>query len=170
MADETRAKTDAKQQLFDQLSDVKAGMLGVAGSGQHMQPMAPRPEPEAGLIWFITGRSTDLVQSLAPGGSTAHFTFIGAKDDYWACLKGRLEQVEDEAKLDELWTIMAAGWFEHGREDADVTLIRLTLEDAEVWASTRNPVTFAIEMAKGYRDGQTADLGAHEMLEWRPAA
>ncbi len=175
MADTQRTADDAKDQLFDQLDKVKAGMLTVDGSGQHPQPMTAYPDRDAGIVWFITSRHTDLAQAaghpVAPGGmagaSIGTFSFIGKKDDYWASLRGPLDQVDDEAKIDELWNAMAAAWFEHGREDHEVTLLRLTLRDAEVWSSTRNPVVFGFEIAKAQRDGKVPDLGEHVRVSWR---
>ena len=41
MADLKAARDKPAEQLWDQLKDIKAGMLGVEGSGQHLQPMAP---------------------------------------------------------------------------------------------------------------------------------
>ena len=165
MADTDRTQHDGKAQLFDQLGRIRAGMLGVVGAGQHLQPMTPYVERDTGLIWFITSRQTDLVRAVGTG-STAHFAFIGKDDDYYACMAGPLEQVEDEAKLDEIWSAVAAAWFEDGREDHDVALLRFTLRDASVWSSSDNPIRFAFEIAKANMTDQMPDVCAHRVLRW----
>ncbi|KAA9010445.1 pyridoxamine 5'-phosphate oxidase family protein [Histidinibacterium aquaticum] len=169
MADVDRTTEDAKAQMFDQLSEVKAGMLGVPGSGQHMQPMTPYFDRDEGVIWFITSRDTDLVQAVGLG-ATAHFTFIGKNDDYYACMRGQMEQVEDDAKIDEIWNAVAAAWFEEGREDHEVTLLKFALRDASVWSTPRNPITFGFEIARANMTEDTPHMGAHRVLEWRNAA
>jgi general stress protein 26 len=174
MVDTQRTKEDAKGQLFAQLDKVKAGMLGVEGSGQHPQPMTAYPDPDAGIVWFITSRDTDLAKAAghpvlsggAVGDKIANFALIGKKDDYWANMRGPLDQIDDEAKIDELWSAQAAAWFEKGREDHEVTLLRLTLQEAEIWSSSRNPVVFAFEMAKAMGSQTRPDLGEHVKITW----
>lgn len=141
-------------------------MLGVIGSGQHLQPMSPYPDRDAGIVWFITSRQTDLARAVGLG-ATAHFAFTGKNDDYYACMRGPIAQVEDEAKIDEIWNAVAAAWFEEGREDHDVCLLRLTLSDASVWATSNNPITFGFEIARANMSHDRAHLGAHRTIEWR---
>lgn len=169
MADVDRTNEDAKGQLFDQLDKVKAGMLGVEGSGQHLQPMTPYEDRDAGVIWFLTSRDTDLARAVGIG-ATGHFSFIGRNDDYYASMRGPLEQVEDEAKIDEIWNAVAAAWFPRGREDHEVTLLRFTLDDASVWSTSDNPITFGFEIARANMTEDRPNLGAHRVIEWRGAA
>ncbi|ODN70587.1 hypothetical protein A6302_02075 [Methylobrevis pamukkalensis] len=62
----TEARENPAHQLWKQIEEVSAGMLGIEGSGMHMQPMAPIPEPETGTIWFYTRKDTDLARHVAP--------------------------------------------------------------------------------------------------------
>ncbi|EAR50942.1 hypothetical protein OG2516_13756 [Oceanicola granulosus HTCC2516] len=165
MSDTSRLKEDAKGQLFDELARVHAGMLAIDGAGQHFQPMTPYCDRDTGVIWFISSRETDLVRTLS-GAMSAHFNFIGKDDDYWACMSGRLEQVEDEAKIDEIWNAVAAAWFEEGREDHDVCLLRFSLDEAAIWASSTNPITFGFQIAKANMSHDTANLGDHRIVSW----
>ena len=170
MADINRTETDAKGQLFDQIAQIKAGMLGVEGSGQHFQPMAPYADRDAGEIWFITSRDTDLAKAVVPGAK-AHFTFIGEDRDYWACTMGEISQVEDREKLDELWNHMAAAWFAGGKDNPKITLLKLSLQSAEIWSATTNPLVFGLEIAmSNLREEKTPDIGEHTTVAWRMAA
>lgn len=166
MADTERTESDAKNQLFDQMQKVKAGMLGVDGSGQHMQPMHPYPDRDTGEIWFITSRDTDLFKTVSGKNAHGHFTVVGKGDDYYACMGGPIEVVEDSDKIDEIWNAVAAAWFEEGREDHDVGLLRLGLKDASVWATSDNPITFGFQIAKANASHDTPNLGAHRTLSW----
>ncbi|QQA42130.1 pyridoxamine 5'-phosphate oxidase family protein [Pelagovum pacificum] len=169
MADTNRILDDAKGQLFDELDRIRAGMLGVDGTGQHMQPMTAYSDRDTGDLWFISSKETDLVRTLSPG-ATAHFTFTGKDHDYYACVRGTMEMSNDKAKLDELWSPIAAAWFEDGREDDNVCLLRFSIEDASVWATSGNPVRFAFQIAKANMTEETADLGEHRVLNWKTAA
>ena len=63
MADLEKARSEPKEQLWDQLDDVHAGVLGVEGFGQHMRPMAPQLDREAGTNWFYTRKHSDRAKA-----------------------------------------------------------------------------------------------------------
>lgn len=170
MADTDRTQTDAIGQLFDELDRVTAGMLGVTGSGQHMQPMAHYVDRDERALYFITSSDTDLVKTLQPG-AVAHHCLVGKDRDYHACIEGPLTVVHDDAKLDDLWSRVAAAWFEGGREDARVTLLKLDITEAAVWASTGSAVVFGLEIARSNMSKEhTPDVGEHRVIDFRKAA
>ncbi len=165
MTDTDRTRHDATGQLFDQMDEVRAGMLGVEGSGQHMQPMSHHIDRDARTLWFITAADTDLVRAVG-AGAMAHYCVVGQNHDFYACLKGRLSVSHDEARLDEIWSAVAAAWFENGREDARVTLLKLDLDEASVWSNTSSSMVFAIEIARANLSaGHKPDIGEHKVID-----
>ncbi|PTX54342.1 general stress protein 26 [Litoreibacter ponti] len=170
MADTDRTLSEPATQLFDRLDDLRAGMLGIEGSGQHMQPMSHYVDREGQTLYFITSAQTDLFKAIGNAGNTAHFTVQSTSQDYYACMSGPITQSMDEAKLDEIWSAMAAAWFEEGRQDPDVVLLQMPLREAAVWASSKNPFVFGLEILKGNRDGETADVGEHQVINFPAAA
>lgn len=169
MADTDRTETDARGQLFDQLDDVRAGMLGVEGSGQHMQPMTHYFDRDTGELWFITSTDTDLVRAVGQG-STAHFCVQSTSQDYYACLSGPIHQSQDEVKLDEIWTAVAAAFFEDGREDVKICLLHMPLREAAIWSSPGNPLMFGFEVLRANMGDGTADAGTHKVINFAAAA
>lgn len=169
MADLDKSKTNPEEQLFDHLGGLRAGMLGVEGAGQHMQPMSHFLDREGRALWFITSAETDLVRAVGQG-ATAKFTVTSEDQDYFACLMGTLTQSQDSAKLDELWSPAAAAWFEQGRDDPRVTLLHMPLREAAIWASTGSALKFGLQIAKAQVTGETPDVGEHVVLNFRDAA
>lgn len=170
MADTDKTKTDPRGQLFDQLDDLRAGMLGVAGSGQHFQPMAHYLDRESESLWFITSSETDLVEAIGTGAE-AEFCITSTAQDYYASVKGPIHISDDETKLDELWNKVAAAWFEGGRENAKVTLVHMPIHEAAVWASTSSAIGFALEIARAnLSKDRTPDVGEHKVIDFRTAA
>lgn len=163
-------KNDPAHLVWEQLDDVRAGMLGVSGSGQHMQPMTHFIDRAAGKIWFITSDETDLAEALSPSG-TAHYCLVSKSQDFYACLKGTLSKTDDEAKLDELWASVAAAWFDEGKRDPHVCLLEFDLEEAALWASTGNPLVFGLEIARANMTAEhKPDLGEHTVITFAKAA
>lgn len=153
-----------REALIDGLKKVRAGMLGVEGSGQHMQPMTHYPDWDRNAIWFLTSKDTDLVRSLRPG-STAHFCVTDQDHGFDACLRGSLTETMDRQKLDEYWSAVAGAWFKGGKDDPDLTMLCLDLVDAALWGSSDSMIKFGFEILKAnLNEDETPDLGVHKIL------
>lgn len=165
MSDLNLARTDPESLLWSELEKLHAGMLGITGSGQHMQPMAHHVDRAGRRLWFLTKRGTDLVQAMGPG-KTAHFVIISRAHDFHACMSGPLVEDENRAFLDELWNPGVAAWFEHGKDDPDLMMIALELKDAAIWASTANTLAYAWEMMKANMSQARPDLGVRNHVSF----
>jgi general stress protein 26 len=158
---------DARATLFNRLDRQSVGMLGLVGSDRHMQPMTHFLDRNHVTLWFITSSETDLARDVAAqsGGARAHHCVMTADGEFHACLAGRLDLVDDPAKLDELWSPVTGAWFEEGRDDPNIRLLRLALDEAAIWASTSSALHFGIEIARAnlQRDHRP-DVGEHMIL------
>lgn len=96
----------------------------------------------------------------ATSGGEATFHIADSKAHLYANVFGTLEAVNDSEKLDELWNAFAAAWFENGRDDAAVQLVKFTPREAEIWSGDGS-VSFLYEIAKANLTGDTPDAGAH---------
>ncbi|MGC4024082.1 MAG: pyridoxamine 5'-phosphate oxidase family protein [Mesorhizobium sp.] len=53
--------------------------------------------------------------------------------DVFATVRGTLRIDNDKATIDRLWNRFVAAWFEKGKEDPKLTLLRFDPGDAEIW-------------------------------------
>ncbi|OLP44103.1 pyridoxamine 5'-phosphate oxidase family protein [Rhizobium oryziradicis] len=166
MANITEAVDAPANQLWKEIDAVHAGMLGLEGSTKHMQPMAPYSDPTTNTVWFFTKTDSELAMSIRPG-SRAHFCVIGKNHDYHACLGGVIELRKDQAKIDEHWSSIVEAWYEGGKNDPTLTMLAMHVDDAEIWASTGNPLKFGWEIAKAnFDDSKMPDVGVHRHLNF----
>lgn len=165
MADLERAKNDALNQFWGEIGKVTAVMLGLQGRQQHLQPMYPFPDSETGEIWFLSKKDAELVKDIGEG-QRAIFAVVGSNHDYHASCLGALQQVIDPSKVDELWSANVAAWYEKGKEDPNIALLRFTPIDAEIWASSSNLITFGWEIFKSNLSEKTPDVGVRNHLEF----
>ncbi|MBB4659911.1 pyridoxamine 5'-phosphate oxidase family protein [Parvularcula dongshanensis] len=160
MVDLKETREAPEKQFWEEVKKVRAGMLGVKGLPDHMQPMSPREEPEAKKLWFYLHNDSDLCKQVQAGHAEAHFCVVGKDHDYHACAKGTLRENKDPAKVDQFWDPIVAAWFEHGKEDPRMTLIEMTLEHAAIWGSTDSSTRFGWEIAKSnLMDDKVPDVG-----------
>lgn len=158
MADLTLARKDPETLLWRYLEDVRAGMLGIEGSRDHLQPMTHHCDLTRRTLWFLTRRDSDLFGQVT-AGSRAHFVIISKDQDFHACLCGALAEQRDEDVLAEMWGSVAASWYEGGRDDPQLAMLALRLDHAAIWASTSSSLVFAWEVAKANVMGGAPDIG-----------
>lgn len=156
---------DLREEFWDRLEDTRAGMLATRGAPA--VPMSHYSDDDGGMIWFITAKGTDLAQTSATPAE-AQYIVCSTDESLYARIDGTLEAVTDRETLDDIWNGVAATWFEGGKEDPDVQLLRFTPHEAEVWA-TGGGLNFMYEIAKSKVTGEKPDLGMHGTLTF-PAA
>ncbi|MFN3278169.1 MAG: pyridoxamine 5'-phosphate oxidase family protein [Paracoccus hibiscisoli] len=154
--------TDHNHQFWSRLDDINSGMLGVTRDPR-LVPMSHYADRKAGVLWFITAKGTDLATSVAQGAQPAIHVVSDGGQGLYARIHGQLSLSDNAAKLDELWNAVASSWFEDGRQDPDVQLLRLDLTEAEVWA-TGGKVSFLYQIAKSKITGDKPDMGDHYSL------
>ena len=149
-----------KAEFWNRIGHVQAGMLETAGNTP--VPMAPYGDAEANAIWFITARDTSVARAAATGAE-ARLQVADPKANLYATVEVRVMEVNAPEKLEELWSVVASAWFEEGRRDDDVRLVRLQPASAEVWA-TASGAGFLYEIAKARFTGDTPDAGDHGVV------
>ena len=161
MGDKTLTAAEAEKEFWDHLKKSNTGMLGLDQPGYHAQPMTAFREEETGTIWFFTRDDTDLAKDAAVGGGQSAMFHYGSKDqNVWACIHGNLSvHGQDRAIIDRYWNPILAAWYPDGKDDPRLTLLRMRLDDAQVWLSQAGPVRFAFEIAKANMTRDQPDLG-----------
>lgn len=162
MADDktTQSPAEHRATFWRRLKGINAGMLGLR-SDQQFLPMSHQiAEDDDRTLWFITARGTHLVEALGGGPQEAMHLVAEGGGKLYARIEGRLELSNDQAKLDEIWSQVAASWFEEGREDPDLRLLKFTISGGEVWTTTGG-IGFLYEVAKARVTGIKPDMGEH---------
>ena len=108
-------------------------MLGLDGvEDGHARPMTAQLDGERGPIWFFTAKDNAIVQRLA-AGNRAVATFVSRDHDLFATIHGSLRVDNDPAVIDKLWNRYVAAWYEGGKSDPKLALLRLDPEEGQIW-------------------------------------
>lgn len=158
MSDIKKAQEQPIDQFWEQLEKATAVMLGSPDPAEHMQPMAPMAARDENAVWFFTRDNTDIARNARTGGRV-HMCLVGNNHDYHACASGMLEEVRSQEHIDRFWSPAVAAWFEEGKEDPALTMLRLRLDDGGIWASTGSALRFGWEIAKSNMTGGEPDVG-----------
>jgi general stress protein 26 len=138
-------ETEIRDRFWKELKSERTIMLGIDGEpGGGMQPMtALIEEDDGGPLWIFTSKESDLAKSIG-GGKPAHATFTGKKHDLFANVTGRLSIDNNRTVIDRLWNPWVAAWFEGGKDDPKLCLLRFDAEQAKIWLNA-TPLGAAIE-------------------------
>lgn len=97
------------------------------------RPMYAAFEEERSPIWFFTNWDTDLGKVLKNGPRSGLMTYASKGHDLWASVSGRLTVDNDRAVIDRLWNPTIAAWYEEGKDDPKLCLVRYDAREAEIW-------------------------------------
>jgi general stress protein 26 len=125
---------ELEDKLWKALKSERTLMLGLIGEGHnHSQPMtALVPNEDRGPIYIFTSNETDLVRDLG-GRGMAMAQFVAKDHKLFACLEGELIADNDRAMIEKLWNPFVAAWFEGGKDDPKLQLLRFEPRDGRVW-------------------------------------
>ncbi len=110
-------------------------MLGLEASAPTtLRPMTAQLDAEAdqGPIWFFTSTDSAIVQELN-SQDLSIFTFVSKGYDVFATVHGHMTRTTDRATVDRLWNVWVAAWYDGGKDDPKIALLRFDPASAEIW-------------------------------------
>jgi general stress protein 26 len=117
---------DLEMKFWAALRSDKTVMLGLAGADDgHTRPMTAQVEGDRDPIWFFTTKDAAIATDLG-NGRRAIAAFTSKGHDLFATIHGGL-------RIDRLWNSHIAAWYDGGKDDPGLTLLRLDAEKAEIW-------------------------------------
>ena len=146
-----------EEQLWKTIESDRTVMLGMVGADAgHTRPMTAQIENGHGPIWFFTTTDTALVENLRPGAK-AYISVVSKGHDIWASIHGTLALANDPAVIDRLWSGSVAAWYEGGKADPRLALLRFDASEAEIWEDGSSILAgvkalFGIDPKKDYQD------------------
>jgi len=126
---------EIKELFWKELKASPFLMLGIDGErGAATQPMTAYFDEEETPLRFFTANDHDLVRALGQN-DRAIAAFVSKGHDIFASLRGRLSIDNDPSAIDRLWNPVVEQWYEGGKSDPKLALLRLDVEDAKIWKS-----------------------------------
>lgn len=157
MANLKKFEKNPQRQLLEELKGTHCVMLGSPDHNQHMQPMSPQVDEEAGVIYFYSDNTSELGKSVLNSPGMVHMCHI--ESDYQACVRGELRPHHDKATIDKFWGPTVDAWYPGGKTDPKMLMLKFAPHDAAIWASDKSTIGVMFEVAKANTKDETPDLG-----------
>ena len=130
------------------VKDIKYTMMTTRNDENHLHS-CPMNTTETSIgakeIWFIGHKPSETVDNIKQNPEV-NLAYVTQDSEKYLSISGTAELVEDEEKLNELWSVMYNAYFEQGKEDPSVQLIKIVPHGAEYWANG-NAIDSAVKMA-----------------------
>lgn len=155
---------DTVKKIASIIGDVKFAMLTTTTAEGHLhsRPMTTQQTEFDGDLWFIGDRRSEAVQDIG-ARPQVNVSYSRPDKGEYVSLNGEASLPTDEAKLDELWSDFYTAYFEGGREDPNIQLIKVHANGAEYWESD-GKIRTLFQMVKSAVSGKQADTGSNETV------
>jgi general stress protein 26 len=134
--------------------------------GLRARLLEARPDRDENVIWFLTDR-----RGLKDDEVQAHpdvcLTFVYAKEKVYLSVTGRAFVNSDSCRAKELWNKEQQAWWPGGSDDPNVLVMRVELDQAEMWDGPASSAVAAFEFAKARLTGRKPNLGENRKVTVR---
>jgi len=122
------------------------------------RPMALREVDDQGNLWFLSSRSSNKDFEIQHDDRVQLF-FAKNADSHFLSVYGNATIYKDKTKVDELWTPIAKAWFEEGKDDPDVSVIKVAPSEAYYWDTKDGKIIDMLKIAFSAVTGIKTDGG-----------
>ncbi|MGA0558204.1 pyridoxamine 5'-phosphate oxidase family protein [Larkinella sp. VNQ87] len=166
---ETKQQQSADMEKVSKLiTDIRIGMLTTQNEEGNLvsRPMAVMQVDEAGNLWFLTKERSPKLDHIDQNYKV-NVAFADVADASYVSVSGSAQELHDRAKLEEIWSPMAKPWFPEGKDDPELSILKVHIETAEYWDSTSSRMVRLFEMARAALTGDTYKEGENKLVENR---
>jgi general stress protein 26 len=159
------ADQEAIKKLQELVDDIRIGMLCTNLRRQPVStcPMSTQKVEDDGSIWFFSLRSSDHNRDIA-ADNRVQLLYANPEKVSFVSVYGTAEILYDRAKIEEYWSPLAKTWFQQGKDDPDLTLIRVKPEESYYWDTKNGKMVAFLKMAASVVSGKTMDDGVQGKL------
>jgi len=122
------------------------------------RPMAVQKVCDQGNFWFLSGSDAEKNMEISKDPRVQLF-FLNTANYEFLSVYGEATISRDRAKIDELWTDIAKAWFEEGKDDPRVTVIKVAPKEGYYWDTKNGKLVSLLKIAASAITGNTLEEG-----------
>lgn len=128
------------------------------------RPMSAQEVDDEGNFWFLSGKDSNKNFEIKDDKRVQLF-FANKGDAEYLSVYGKATIYKERDKIEEAWSPIAKAWFQEGKDDPDLTAIKVTPEDAYYWDTKHNRVVALIKIMAAVVGNRTMDDGVEGRLQ-----
>ena len=107
--------------------------------GATCRPMSAQEVDAEGNIWFFSDINSDKNREIQED-NLVQLVFSHPGKSSYMIVNGVAEISLDRQKIEELWTPVAKIWFEQGKDDPNLSLLKVNTKSAYYWDTDGNKI------------------------------
>lgn len=162
------AHHEEREKIWGLIKDAHVAMLtSEDGKRLRSRPMvASQKNFDDGCLWFFTRDDSPKVEQVQ-ADRQVNVSYASTSDGSYVSLAGQAELVRDRAVINEHWNKQAEAWFSEGKDDPALTMLKVTVEQAEYWDTASSKMVIAYEYMKARTTDSTPDVGESGKVDVR---
>lgn len=130
-----------------------------------VRPMSVLDVDDAGNLWFMSQADSHKNDEVETDPFT-HLFFQENKNSGFLNVYGITEIVNDREKVEEVWNPLLKVWFQEGKDDPNITLLKVVPTNVYYWDTKHGEMVSFIKMAASMVTGKTMDDSVEGKLEF----
>jgi general stress protein 26 len=123
-----------------------------------VRPMGVRECDEQGVLWFLSDKHSQKNAQIE-ADSNVELYFQASEHSGFLHLTGQATVLQDKALIDKLWTPLARVWFNEGKDDPCISVIRVQPQQGQYWDNKHGDAVAGVKMLVGAVLGKQFDDG-----------
>jgi general stress protein 26 len=128
------------------------------------RPMSTQKVDEQGNIWFMSSIKSNKNAEIKQN-KEVQLLYANTSNYEFLSIFGTASISTDREKIHEMWTPFAKAWFKDGKDDADISLIKVTPNSAYYWDTKSNKMISMIQMIASIVTGSAPNDGVEGTLK-----
>jgi len=158
----TTTRNQERKRLRELIEKIELAMM-VTNHGDELRarPMTTSQMDEDGNLWFFTNEFTAKTAEIKKD-QQVNLSYADKSSNSYVSISGTASLVQDQAKVNELWNPILKAWFPNGKDDPDMTLIKVVPHSSEFWDSSASKMVQLFKISKAIIKGETYHEQARE--------
>lgn len=161
MSTENLHNEEAIEKLKELAENIDIGMLCThpqASKHVHAVPMSTQEVDEEGNIWFLFSSDSETFKHLQQD-KTICLLYSDIKNYSFLSIHADSEVSQDKARIEKYWNKMMDGWFEKGKDDPTIRVLKVIPSEAHYWDNKTNKLVTFFKVAISAISGEKLDIG-----------
>ncbi|MBD8018638.1 pyridoxamine 5'-phosphate oxidase family protein [Kaistella pullorum] len=121
-----------------------------------VRPMSLQETDMDGNLWFISSDASNKNFQIAED-NRVQLLFMNNSNSEYLSVFGQAFIYKDRATIEDKWSNLANAWFEEGKEDPNVSIIRVAPQDTYYWDTKAGKLVSLISFAAAAVSGTKTD-------------
>ncbi len=157
--------TENVDRVWSMIQEIPVAMVVTHwGDGDHLRarPMAVRPVPEEGALYFLTDADTPKSEEIERNDNIC-IVLANTEKQKYVSITGQAEIIDDRDRVKQIWSIYDKAFWSSA-DDPRIRILRVWPESAEFWEGA-GAITTAVKLVAAGVSGRRVSLGKNEKVD-----